>query len=367
MKGRILFLTLYDESGASSKVVIYQYLPFFEEAGYACTVRPLIEREAYALQAELAAARGPLALARALARIARLLPKRVLHVMEAWKYDAVVVQKDVLPLGLSRLLALGQKRIIVELDDPIWLAHPASGGNVKFWGRLVAAYRARCLVRLLGFSRLAVVDSPRILDFTKRYCRNGVVLNSSIGLSRYTVERVPSDELGIGWIGSPATTHLLEQAVPWLEKLAAEFPIRLYNIGSSPLRSARLAIENIPWSLESELRHLGRFAVGLMPSDDLEFNLYRFSRKWLHYGAGRVPTLASDNGLNPLVVKDGVNGLLYRAGDVEDFLAQARRLLSDAALRDRLGAAARGIIEREYDLPIVGRAFVSLVESVFAG
>ncbi len=363
MKKRLLFLTLYNESGASSRVAIYQFLPFFREAGYHVDVKPLLEGDAYEFLGKLAGTRSPLVLAKVILSVAAAMPKRLGHVLQARSYDAVIVQKDVLPLGLGWLLARGQKNIIYEFDDPIWLAHPASGGNVKLLGPLLAQYRKRCLVRMLRASKLVVVDSPPLRDFALSRCANSIVLNTSIDLDPYHVVPEKTDRPGLAWIGSPSTTYLIQAMIPWLEKLAVKFPIRLYNLGSHPIRSDRFPIENLPWSTANEVKYLARVAVGLMPADDLPFNRYRFSRKWLHYGAARLPTLATDIGLNPIVVRPDENGLLYRHGDLDDFLRQAGRLLSDEPLRRRMGDTARALIEREYDLPVVGRTFVSLVDA----
>jgi glycosyltransferase involved in cell wall biosynthesis len=56
--------------------------------------------------------------------------------------------------------------------------------------------------------------------------------------------------------------------------------------------------------------------------------------------AGRA-VLASDVAANREVVRPGRTGLLYGTGDGESFLRAAARLAGDAALRRRLGAAAR--------------------------
>ena len=56
--------------------------------------------------------------------------------------------------------------------------------------------------------------------------------------------------------------------------------------------------------------------------------------------------LASDIEGNRSLVEDGVTGLLFR--DDAELLARAERLTVESALRARLGAAGRRLIERRY-------------------
>lgn len=63
--------------------------------------------------------------------------------------------------------------------------------------------------------------------------------------------------------------------------------------------------------------------------------------------------LASD--LPPMqeLISHGVTGLLFKAGQPADLIARTRELLDDAALRVRLGAAARDWVTRERQWPTV--------------
>jgi glycosyltransferase involved in cell wall biosynthesis len=56
--------------------------------------------------------------------------------------------------------------------------------------------------------------------------------------------------------------------------------------------------------------------------------------------------LASDIPGNRGLIVEGVTGLLFR--DARELVAQAGRLVADAALRARLGSAGRALVEREY-------------------
>ena len=63
--------------------------------------------------------------------------------------------------------------------------------------------------------------------------------------------------------------------------------------------------------------------------------------------AGRA-VVSFDQGGMPELIRDGSNGLLARAGAPESFAARINDLIEDAALRRRLGAAARRTVEQYY-------------------
>jgi glycogen synthase len=70
--------------------------------------------------------------------------------------------------------------------------------------------------------------------------------------------------------------------------------------------------------------------------------------------AGRA-IVASDAGGLPELLENGTSGLLARSGDPDAYIACLERLIEDADLRQKLGAAARRRIEEKYtDVAIAG-------------
>jgi glycosyltransferase involved in cell wall biosynthesis len=61
-----------------------------------------------------------------------------------------------------------------------------------------------------------------------------------------------------------------------------------------------------------------------------------------------LPVIISDVGGVSEVIKDGINGLLIKAGDWRDLYLKLKHLLSDEKLRARLGAEARKTVEMNY-------------------
>jgi len=68
------------------------------------------------------------------------------------------------------------------------------------------------------------------------------------------------------------------------------------------------------------------------------------------YATGKPVIASRINGL-PEVVADGEDGLLAVPGDVDEWAAQIERLTADAALRRRLGRAARRKAEAHFNMP----------------
>lgn len=66
-----------------------------------------------------------------------------------------------------------------------------------------------------------------------------------------------------------------------------------------------------------------------------------------------IPVLASRLGGLPHTVIDGVTGLLFEPGDVDDLMAKMRILLDDEELRRSLGEAGRQRFEEHFSWPVI--------------
>ncbi len=83
--------------------------------------------------------------------------------------------------------------------------------------------------------------------------------------------------------------------------------------------------------------------------------------------AAGVSVVATDIPGNRDLVVDGVTGFLVPVGDRYEFTRRTHWLLDDLALRERLGAAARERIEREFSVEQMVRRHVELYRQVMAG
>ena len=77
-----------------------------------------------------------------------------------------------------------------------------------------------------------------------------------------------------------------------------------------------------------------------------------------------TPVVATSVGGVPGVVKDGETGLLVEAGNRLGLAKAVDRLLTDRALSDRVSAAGRELVERDFGLEPMVRSFEALYEEI---
>lgn len=363
-KRRLIFLTQYDKTGASSRIRVYQFLPCFQKADFDTKIFPLIKGDSNRFLARLSQSKNPIALGMILSFTALRFVKRYWDVVHAWRADVVVVQKDVLPFGLRSLLYLGQKNIVFDFDDAIWLPNPGAGGY-SWLGKAMRLYRKSLLIDILKISKCVIVDNSYLEKFAANYCSNIVVLSAPIDTEQYRVGRKQGTAAKIlAWIGSPGTTYLLEGLLPFLEKLHSTIAIEVWNVGGLPLQSNHFQVRNLTWSINQELETLSRADIGLMPLDEQPFNQGRLGYKMIQYLSAGVPVLAADLALNREVIQDGIEGYLYRTNEIDDFIEKAKRLLTNQSLWQQMSQNARQTAQTRYDIQKLFPKFLTSINEV---
>ena len=89
-----------------------------------------------------------------------------------------------------------------------------------------------------------------------------------------------------------------------------------------------------------------------------------FSIACLEANATGLPAVITNVGGVGEIVRDGETGYLAPAGDEVAFFERLDRLVGDAALRARMGAAARSVIEKKFDARANADAVVGLMAAM---
>jgi N-acetyl-alpha-D-glucosaminyl L-malate synthase BshA len=153
-------------------------------------------------------------------------------------------------------------------------------------------------------------------------------------------------------------------------RVARELPAQLVLVGDGPDRSAAEWLAH-DLGIHSRVHFLGKQerVNELLPLADLMVmpsELESFGLAALEAMACRVPSIATRVGGVPELIDDGVTGLLYPVGDVEEMAAGAVSLLKD---RDRLEAmrdAGRKAAQKRFCSSLVVPHYVRYYESMLA-
>jgi glycosyltransferase involved in cell wall biosynthesis len=114
--------------------------------------------------------------------------------------------------------------------------------------------------------------------------------------------------------------------------------------------------------LSDPLPVIHEFAVGVICSES-----EGFSNSIIEYMYCAKPTVCTNVGGNPEIVRDGENGFLVPVGDVGKLAERLERLLGDPALAQRLGRNALVWASERYDMGRMIEAHMELYERMLSG
>jgi glycosyltransferase involved in cell wall biosynthesis len=168
-------------------------------------------------------------------------------------------------------------------------------------------------------------------------CRNG------IDARRFALTRPPRAEVGVGWAGGTGHTA---SAKPWVREVGAVMrrrpDVRFISVGQpfaqwlEPEFGAERCLA-IPFTaLEVYPSAMAHFDVALAPAGKGGYFQGKSDLRWLEASALGIPTIA-DPAVYP-EIEHGVTG--FHAETPQEMAAILDELVSDPALRERVGAAA---------------------------
>jgi glycosyltransferase involved in cell wall biosynthesis len=347
----VLLVPLGPAQLSSSRVRVYQYLPYLAAQGVAARVVPFYPRLPAPLAPRARTRR------RRLADRVYTIGRTVQLARLAVGCDLVLLQRVLLPAPLQRLLARHAGRLLFDVDDAIYTTHAGAEAGPAWLER-----QQRRFAQTVRASRAVLAATPWLVERARCHQPRSVEVASPVDCLRYQPRRRPAGSgQVIGWIGSPTTTIYLRPLLPLLRRLVARrVGLRVVLVGADPAIAGD-GLEVRPWSYATELDELAGFDLGIMPLDDDEWARGKAGYKLLQYQACGLPAVASPVGHNLALIQPGQTGLL--AQDEADWERALSRLLDDAALRQRLGQAGRATVERERSLQVWAPRFLAALQS----
>jgi glycosyltransferase involved in cell wall biosynthesis len=320
---RIAFL-IQGLDAPSTRIRISNLLPFFREAGIE-TIREVYPNRM----------RGWFRVARAIAGA-----------------EVLVVQKRLPSRIESLLLTRLARRVVFDFDDSVWLRNRE--GDARRSRKLMGRFR-----HFLRRVDLAICGNPILQEFLRQQCpaTASVVIPSSVPVPEPRILRKPESPLRIGWVGTAINLPYLVAIEPALTAAHARVPFELVVLSSEAPRFESFPHWRfIPWSEQTEYCEIQQFDVGIMPLADNEHSRGKCAYKALQYMRCGVPVIGSDVGINREWIENVGAGLVVRPDGWADALV---RLLSDAPMRERMGAAGLRAIESRFTQVCVAAQYIA--------
>ena len=138
--------------------------------------------------------------------------------------------------------------------------------------------------------------------------------------------------------------------------------INFVTIGAGKLKTKNDIIKNHNWSLDTEVKLLQSFDIGIMPLFNDDWSKGKGGYKLLQYMSLGIPSIASPVGINCELVQHGVNG--YLAKDDKDWIEILSKLIENDLLRKKIGNQARIIAEQNYTFEINSEIIIDKINKI---
>jgi glycosyltransferase involved in cell wall biosynthesis len=273
--------------------------------------------------------------------------------------DAVVLQRRLPPSWQLALIRRASKRLIFDLDDAVFLNDSYSPQGLGNDRRLRAFARvARAADIVVAGNAFLAAQAARWTDPAKVH-----VIPTCVDPDRYRVAGHDREGEGVrlAWIGSSSTLQGLNLSRPLWDRVGWRLPgLALKLICDKSLSLRYLPVHFRPWSEATEAAELADADIGISWLPDDDWSRGKCGLKVLQYMAAGLPVVANAVGVQAEMVVHGETGFLAETAD--EWVTAVGRLANDAALRRRMGAAARRLVEEEFSVATGARRWLEVLD-----
>ena len=271
------------------------------------------------------------------------------RILKPWGYPIVFFYVVPYPALLTRLLRLAGKRIIYDLDDPLFMSAQGPDGKP-----LPPRLPGKVVFPILREVTQVVSFSPHLAQRLREINPNAGVLMNPVDASAYSPREKDSAAdrpVRIGWVGTPHHLRNLGHIAPALRRIKERFGERVDLV--YVCRESVNYLDMMRWirfADEPEPEHFRSLDIGITPLVPDEYNRFKGSGKTLQYMSVGIPTVATRHGVNETMIKDGETGFLCKTD--EEWYLTLTRLVENPDLRRRIGKNARDFVLQHHDVSV---------------
>ncbi|MBV1876391.1 MAG: glycosyltransferase [Pseudomonadales bacterium] len=284
----------------------------------------------------------------------------------------VFIHRNIAPFGppwLETIARWAGKRVVYDFDDAIFI-NPDTAVNQWLAPLKMNAYRTRKLVRLAD---QVIVGNANLADYAKDYNPKVEIIPTTVNLAAYNAAAAEKQlatqklttkntstkarKIVIGWIGGPGTASFIEEKMPLLKQLLAQYEhLRIELVGIEK-NFHHPYITTKPWQLKHELQDLCGFDIGINPLADNRFTRGKCGFKNIQYMALGIACISSPVGVCAEQIQHGSNGLLATTDD--QWREALIQLINNPQLRASIAKQAK-IDAQRYDRSIAAEQLSTL-------
>ena len=346
---KVLALAPYPIEAAATRYRVAQFVAPLAERGIDVSIRPFLDAKMFA---GLYRKDSWLRTAVGLAKSGAL---RLLDVPAARKADVVLLQREAMIFGppvVEWLIRSVLKRpLVLDLDDATYVRYisPTYGGigsRLKWFSKTDD---------LIKWAAIVVCGNRAIAEYVSSKGATARTIPTVVdtNIFRPSAERHERKPPVLGWIGTHSTFPYLEAIFPVFQRLAAKhsFRLKIIGAGKDSVTIPGVEVENIPWSLEREVRDFQSIDIGLYPIDNRlygEWALGKSGFKAIQYMAVGIAYVATPIGAAAEIGEAGKTHFFASSDD--EWHDALELLLTDDSQRTEMGAAGRRHAVEHYGL-----------------
>jgi glycosyltransferase involved in cell wall biosynthesis len=283
--------------------------------------------------------------------MSRCFAQQALRISRAPRPDVVFLYREASILGpavLEKLVRKWNVPMIYDIDEPLWVPFDSGANGVLSDLRFPSK-----VPKLMALCDQVLAANQMQGMFAAAQNPNVTIVPMAADMNRYSpaptsVNDITPAQIRVCWTGTRSTQPNLTTIAGPLARLARSHKAIMRVIGDEPMTLPDVPLEFFPWTYASEVPQLHQCQIGVVPIRPDNWSPWKFFFKLVQMMALGLPVVAAPIGSNLEIIKDGVNGFLPRSQD--EWYQRLAELADDAALRRRIGEAARETVKDAFGL-----------------
>ncbi|MEI8278492.1 MAG: glycosyltransferase [Bacteroidota bacterium] len=355
MATKVLFLVPYPARHApSQRFRVELYERYLNAAGIEYKIAPFMDETTWDILYK-----GGSAIQKGIGIIKGYFKRWKTVLFDVPRYNYVFIHREAAPLGppifewiVSKLWA---KKMIFDFDDAIWIPNTSVENKIAAWFKAFWKVQYTC-----RWSYKISAGNSFLSSYASQYNPNTVLVPTCVDVELYHNQQKEhhTGNVLVGWTGSQSTLFYLDSLIPILQELQQELEFTFMVIAN---KDPHLPLKNYtftPWSESTEVIDLLQMDIGVMPLAADAWSEGKCGFKLIQYLSLGIPAVASPIGVNQKIIDNDING--YLVNNSEEWMVALKKLICDAQLRKKMGAAGRAKIVQQYSIQAQKQKFIDL-------